>query len=357
MSKGKVVVGMSGGVDSSVAAYLLKKEGYEVIGATYDFWHDDDDPADIYKNLSDASEALEVAKVLGIEHRAINYTKQFKKHVEDYFVAEYLRGRTPNPCVQCNPNVKWAAMIETANEVGAEFVATGHYARIDRLENGRFAVKNSVTARKDQTYVLYGLSQEQLSRTLMPIGDYEKEEIRKIAADLNLPVAVKPDSQEICFVDDIGYYDYINAHSDVKIPEGNFVNSAGEILGRHKGITHYTIGQRRGLEIAAGHRIFVTKIDPEKNEVVLGENEELFNTEVTCDNLFFMAVEGMKPGEKKRVLAKIRYNHAGETGEFEMLENGKGICRFDKPVRAATPGQSLVLYDNDYVFGGGLICL
>ncbi len=357
MSKGKVVVGMSGGVDSSVAAYLLKKEGYEVIGATYDFWHDDDDPADIYKNLSDAFEALEVAKVLEIEHRAINYTKQFRKHVEDYFVAEYLRGRTPNPCVQCNPNVKWAAMIETANEVGAEFVATGHYARIDRLENGRFAVKNSVTARKDQTYVLYGLSQEQLSRTLMPIGDYEKEEIRKIAADLKLPVAVKPDSQEICFVDDNGYYDYINAHTDAKIPEGNFVNSAGEILGRHKGITHYTIGQRRGLEIAAGHRIFVTKIDPEKNEVVLGENEELFTTEVKCDHLFFMAVESMKPGEKKRFLAKIRYNHAGETGEFEMLGNGKGICHFDKPVRAATPGQSLVLYDNDYVFGGGLICL
>ena len=350
-------MGMSGGVDSSVAAYLLKKEGYEVIGATYDFWHDDDNPADIYKNLSDASEALEVAKVLGIEHHAINYTRQFRKRVEEYFVSEYLKGRTPNPCVQCNPNVKWAAMIETANEFGAEYVATGHYARIDKLENGRYAVKNSVTARKDQTYVLYGLTQEQLSRTLMPIGDYEKDEIRRIASDLKLPVASKPDSQEICFVDSNDYSEYIDSHTDKKIPEGDFVDSTGKVLGRHKGITHYTIGQRRGLEIAAGHRIFVTKIDPENNLVVLGENEELFTTEVTCDHVFFMSVENMKPGEKRPVVAKIRYNHAGERGVFEMKEDGKGVCRFEKPVRAATPGQSLVLYENDYVLGGGLICL
>ncbi len=350
----KVVVGMSGGVDSSVCALVLKQQGYEVIGVTYDFWHDDDDPMDIYKNLSDASDAKVVADILGIEHRAVNYTKEFRKNVEDYFVEEYLHGRTPNPCVRCNPTVKWAAMIKTADEVGAKYVATGHYARVDKLTNGRYAVKNSVTAKKDQTYVLYGLSQEQLARTVMPIGEYEKDYVRKLAADAGFPVAVKPDSQEICFADD-GYIEYLDSRLDKKMPEGNFVNANGDILGRHKGITHYTIGQRRGLEIAAGHRIFVTGIDTEKNEVVLGENEELFTTEVVCENPCFMSIPDLAIGDKMRVKAKIRYNHQGEFGEIERLDEKRLLCRFDKPVRAATPGQSLVLYDGDYVLGGGII--
>ncbi|MBR1862098.1 MAG: tRNA 2-thiouridine(34) synthase MnmA [Lachnospiraceae bacterium] len=347
---------MSGGVDSSVAALLLKKQGYEVIGATYDFWHDDDAPEDIYRNLSDASEAKAVADAIGIRHVAVNYTKQFRERVEKSFVSEYLNGRTPNPCVMCNPLVKWAALCETADEYGAKYVATGHYARIDRLPNGRYAIKNSVTAKKDQTYVLYGLSQVQLSRSLMPIGDYEKDEIRKIAAENALPVASKPDSQEICFVSDNDYAAYIDAHTDVTVKEGNFVDKNGNILGRNKGITHYTIGQRRGLEIAAGHRIFVTDIRPETGEVVLGENEELFTTEVLCSDLRFMSVSVLKEGEKLRVKAKIRYNHQGEYGEIEALPDNKVICRFEKPVRAATPGQSMVFYDGDYVLGGGIIC-
>ena len=358
MDAKKVVVGMSGGVDSSVAAMLLKQQGYEVIGATYDFWHDDDDPEDIYRNLSDAAEAKKVAEVLGIEHRAINYTKEFRSRVEEYFVSEYLKGRTPNPCARCNPNVKWAAMLMTADEVGALYVATGHYARIDRLSNGRYAIKNSVTAKKDQTYVLYGLSQEQLSRTLMPIGEYEKDMVRQLAGEAKLPVADKPDSQEICFVDDDDYASYIEEKApQAEIKKGNFVDSRGNIIGPHEGITHYTIGQRRGLGIAAGHRIFVTAIDTATGNVVLGENEELFVSEVFCDSVVFMASEKMNVGEKKHIKAKIRYNHSGEYGELEMLDEDRAVCRFEKKVRAATPGQPMVFYDGDYVFGGGTICL
>ena len=355
MEKGKVIVGMSGGVDSSVAAMVLRDRGYEVIGVTYDFRHDDDDPADIYKNLSDASDAKAVAEKLGIRHESVNYTKQFRRNVEDYFVSEYLAGRTPNPCVRCNPTVKWAAMMESAGAFGADFVATGHYARVDKLENGRYAVKNSVTAKKDQTYVLYGLSQDQLAHTLMPIGEYEKDYVRKLAAEAHLPVASKPDSQEICFVDDDDYAMYIEEKTGKKSEPGFFVSASGEVIGKHKGIVHYTIGQRRGLEIAAGHRVFVTNIDPKTNTVVIGENEELFTDTVFAEGFSFMSLENPAPGFKKKVRAKIRYNHLGEDAEMEVLEGGKVVCRFDKKVRAATPGQSLVVYDGDYVLGGGII--
>ncbi|MCR4618195.1 MAG: tRNA 2-thiouridine(34) synthase MnmA [Lachnospiraceae bacterium] len=355
MSKGKVIVGMSGGVDSSVAALVLRNEGYEVIGVTYDFWHDDDRAEDIYKNLSDAADAKAVADKLGIYHEAVNYTKQFKKNVEEYFVAEYMAGRTPNPCVRCNPTVKWAAMMESAKKHGADYVATGHYARIDKLENGRYAIKNSVTAKKDQTYVLYGLTQEQLSHTLMPIGDYEKDYVRKLADKEGLPVANKPDSQEICFVDDDDYAKYIENKTGTVSKPGFFVSSTGEVIGRHKGITHYTIGQRRGLEIAAGHRVFVTDINTESNTVVIGENEELFTDTVYANDMHYMSVEAPKVGFKKRVKAKIRYNHLGEFATMEVLPGNRLVVRFENKVRAATPGQSLVLYDGDYVLGGGII--
>ncbi len=355
MNREKVVVGMSGGVDSSVAAYLLKEEGYEVIGATFDFWHDCDKPADIYSGLIDAQDAKKVADHIGIEHRAVNYTKEFRAGVEDYFAAEYLRGRTPNPCVRCNTLVKWEAMLRVANEVGARYVATGHYARVDLLENGRYSLKNSVSTGKDQTYALCLLTQAQLSRTLMPIGDYEKRRVREIARNAGLPVAEKAESQEICFVDDDDYAAYIDQKTGKTPEKGNFVDKNGKVLGTHKGITHYTIGQRRGLEIAAGHRIFVTEIRPETNEVVLGENEELFVTDVFCDDIRFMAVEKMDEHEKRRVLAKIRYNHKGDTGELEYLGNGRGVMHFERPQRAATPGQALVFYDGDYVLGAGTI--
>lgn len=356
--KKKVVVGMSGGVDSSVAAYLLKKQGYDVIGVTMQIWQDEEEAAKEENGgccgLSAVDDARRVAQALDIPYYVMNFKKEFKCRVIDYFVEEYLQGRTPNPCIACNRYVKWESLLKRSMEIGADYIATGHYARIDRLPNGRFAIRNSVTAAKDQTYALYNLTQFQLSHTLMPVGDYTKEEIRQIAMEQKLPVAHKPDSQEICFVPDQDYASFIDREAPGKVPgPGNFVTLDGKVLGQHKGITHYTVGQRRGLEIAAGHRIFVTQIRPETNEVVLGENEDTFTDTVICDKVNFMSVEDI--AEPVRVLAKIRYNHKGEYCMLEKQADGKIICSFERPVRAATPGQAVVFYDGEHVLGGGTI--
>ena len=356
--KKKVVVGMSGGVDSSVAAYLLKKQGYDVIGVTMQIWQDEEEAAKEENGgccgLSAVDDARRVAQALDIPYYVMNFKKEFKCRVIDYFVEEYLQGRTPNPCIACNRYVKWESLLKRSMEIGADYIATGHYARIDRLPNGRFAIRNSVTAAKDQTYALYNLTQFQLSHTLMPVGDYTKEEIRQIAMEQKLPVAHKPDSQEICFVPDQDYASFIDREAPGKVPgPGNFVTLDGKVLGQHKGITHYTVGQRRGLEIAAGHRIFVTQIRPETNEVVLGENEDTFTDTVICDKVNFMSVEDI--AEPVRVLAKIRYNHKGEYCMLEKQADGKIICSFERSVRAATPGQAVVFYDGEHVLGGGTI--
>jgi tRNA-specific 2-thiouridylase len=356
--KKKVVVGMSGGVDSSVAAYLLKEQGYDVIGVTMQIWQSED-PVCSARNggccgLSAVEDARRVAEHLDIPYYVMNFRQEFQERVIDYFTAEYLQGRTPNPCIACNRYVKWESLLERSLQIGADYIATGHYARISQLPNGRYAIRNSVTAKKDQTYALYSLTQDQLSRTLMPIGDLAKEETRRIAAEAGLPVASKPDSQEICFVSDGDYASFIEQEAGDRVPgPGNFVNEAGEILGRHKGITHYTIGQRRGLEIAAGHRIFVTDIRPETNEVVLGENESLFTTTVTADHVNWMSQDGIT--EPTRVLCKIRYNHPGDYGVLTCNPDGSVTCEFETPVRAATPGQAMVFYKDDHVLGGGTI--
>lgn len=355
--KPKVVVGMSGGVDSSVAAYLLKEQGYDVIGVTMQLWQEEDVTKEDSGScgLSAVDDAKKVAEALKIPYYVMNFQKEFKCGVMDYFVEEYLQGRTPNPCIMCNRHVKWEALLNRAGELGADYIATGHYARIDRLPNGRFAIRNSVTASKDQTYALYKLTQFQLSHTLMPAGDYTKDEIRDIAKSLGLPVAQKPDSQEICFVPDQDYAAFIDREAPGRVPgPGNFVTAEGKVLGTHKGITHYTIGQRRGLEIAAGHRIFVTEIRPETNEVVLGENEDTFTSVVECDQVNFMAIEDLT--ESRRVLAKIRYNHKGEYCTIEKKPDGRVLCTFERPVRASTPGQAVVFYEGEHVLGGGTIC-
>ena len=347
---------MSGGVDSSVAAYLLKKQGYDVIGVTMQIWQDTDGTKTEGGccSLSAVEDARRVAAVLDIPYYVMNFRDVFKRDVIDYFTEEYLQGRTPNPCIVCNRKVKWEALLQRSLEIGADYIATGHYARVERLGNGRLAIRNSVTAKKDQTYALYQLTQEQLARTLMPVGDYTKEQIRQIAVSAGLPVAGKPDSQEICFVPDDDYAGYLERTAGNRVPgPGNFVTAEGMILGRHKGITHYTIGQRRGLELAMGERVFVTKIRPQTNEVVIGRSDELFVTQVICDRVNYMADDRLR--EPKRLLAKIRYNHAGEYCVAETLEDGSILCRFERPVRAATPGQALVLYDGEYVFGGGTI--
>lgn len=345
--KRKVLVGLSGGVDSSVAAYLLLQEGYEVIGVTMQM-------ESAMANKKVIEDAALVAKHLGITHMVLDFHKEFKEHVIQNFIQEYQNGRTPNPCIVCNRNVKWEALLEKADELDADYIATGHYATIRKLENQRYAISNSVTAAKDQTYALYQLTQKQLERTLMPVGAYEKDQIRKMALDALIPVATKADSQEICFIPDHDYAAYIERNSDVRLPkEGDFVNTKGEVIGRHKGLIHYTVGQRKGLNLSVGHPVFVKELKVKENQVVIGESEDIFTTVLQAYPVHYMGIE--KLTEPTRFLAKIRYGHQGQWCTVTSKEDGSIECVFDEPVCAVTPGQSVVLYQDQYVALGGVI--
>ncbi|MBR5376594.1 MAG: tRNA 2-thiouridine(34) synthase MnmA [Lachnospiraceae bacterium] len=360
MDNKTVVVGMSGGVDSSVAALLLKKQGYNVIGATMQIWLSealyDMARQDGCCSLTAVDDAKKVCGIIGIEHRVLNFRDIFRKKVIENFVQEYINGRTPNPCIVCNRYVKWEALLSWALENGADYIATGHYARVKKLENGRFAIAGSATAAKDQTYALYSLTQDQLSHTLMPIGDYDKETVRKIAGDAGLPVSGKPDSQEICFIEDNDYAGFIERYPGIKVPgPGNFVTADGRVLGKHKGITHYTIGQRRGLGLPMGRYVYVTDIRPDTDEVVIGEGEDVFSKKLCCRDLNFMSVEDIPEGEEKRLFCKIRYRHAGQYCRVSRTGSDELTAVFEEPARAVTPGQAAVFYDGDVICAGGTI--
>lgn len=348
---------MSGGVDSSVAAYLLKEQGYDVIGVTMQIWQEED-PQVTAENggccgLSAVDDARRVADMLDIPYYVLNFKREFKKNVIDYFMDEYMHARTPNPCIACNRYVKWEALLQRAMELGCDYIATGHYARVCQLPNGRYALKKSATVRKDQTYALYNLTQEQLSKTLMPVGEYEKDEIRRIAKEIGLLVADKKDSQEICFIPDNDYASYIKKETGKSFPEGNFVDVNGKVLGKHKGIIHYTIGQRKGLGLSLGAPAFVVEIRPETNEVVIGTNEDTFHDTLIANSVNAMSVPSFEQAMK--VTAKIRYSHQGAPCTIKMVGKDVISCQFDEPVRAITPGQAVVFYDGDIVVGGATI--
>ena len=374
----KVVVGMSGGVDSSVAAYLLKKQGYDVIGVTMQIWQDED-VCTLEENggccgLSAVEDARRVAAVLDIPYYVMNFKQEFKENVMDYFVSEYLQARTPNPCIACNRYVKWESLLRRSMNIGASYIATGHYARIIKLPNGRYTIKKSVTQAKDQTYALFNLTQHQLAHTLMPVGEYSKEEIRMLANESKLPVANKPDSQEICFVSDNDYAGFIETYLKDKgtkelgaqplnnkdgldgvvgLTPGNFVNTDGEVIGKHKGLIHYTVGQRKGLNLAMGHPVFVLELRPETNEVVIGNADDVFSDHLYAAQLNFMAIEDLE-GEMT-VDAKIRYSHKGARAIIKRTGKDEILCIFEEPQRAITPGQAVVFYQDDIIIGGGTI--
>jgi len=344
-----VAIGMSGGVDSSVAAHLLKQAGNKVIGVTLKLWNDG-----ACGSTQSVKDALDVCEKLGIAHHVMHFEDIFEEKVMKYFVGEYLNGRTPNPCIACNRHVKWAALLACAEKLGAEKVATGHYAKpFKHPVTGRYTIANAASAARDQTYALCSLSQEQLSKAVMPIGDYDKTQIREIAAQIGLSVANKPDSQEICFIPDNDYGAFIRNFTGKQFEHGNFVDDDGNVLGKHSGIANYTIGQRKGLGIAFGKPMFVRKIDSSANEVILSDNENLFGRELTATNVNFMAIEGLVG--QMRTKAKIRYAHKPADCTVTMLNDGRINCIFDEPQRAITPGQSVVFYEDGHILAGGTI--
>lgn len=357
MTKKKVIVAMSGGVDSSVAAALLLQQGYEVIGVTMQIW----DPAQTEPgeehggccSLAAVEDARRVAGILGIPYYVMNFRDIFAEKVVDYFTAEYLRGRTPNPCIACNRYVKFDALLSRAQSLGADYIATGHYARLSFSEDyGRYQVCRAVDRSKDQTYVLYNMTQYQIAHTLMPLGDYTKSQVREVAAALGLPVAGKAESQEICFIADDNYRGFLQTKA-AEIKPGPFLNLAGEVIGEHRGIPFYTVGQRRGLGLAAGERLYVVKIDPENNAITLGPEAAIWGYGLMAKDVNLILYDQL-PGPTA-VEAQVRYNGKPSQATLTPLPGNAVEVHFHFPQRSITPGQAVVFYQGDCLVGGATI--
>jgi tRNA-specific 2-thiouridylase len=356
-NKPKVLLGMSGGVDSSVSAILLQKRGYDVVGITMKLWEDEkfDDCEGGCCNLSSTIDAKRVCDKLGIPHYVLNLKKEFKENVIDDFIEKYLDAKTPNPCVECNRYLKFGYMYKKAQELGIEYIATGHYAKIefDKRYN-RYVMKKSNADRKDQTYALYNIPKEIISKVIFPLGEFEsKDEIRKIAEEYGLNVAKKPDSQEICFIPDNNHIRFINENINYKLKPGNIVDRNGKILKSHDGIIKYTIGQRRGLGISSKKPLYVVKLDKEKNEVIVGNESDLYTKVLYANDINNILFD--KLDKPINIQAKIRYSAKAANAILYPQEYGTVKVEFVEAQRAVTPGQAVVFYIDDVILGGGKI--